>query len=60
MAAAAACDAFLFRMPLEGGVMLLAFRVAATRFADIRSAISKELYVTIGAVKRRREREKYE
>jgi hypothetical protein len=47
-------------MLLEGGVTLLAFRVAATRFADIRSAISKELYVTIGAVKRRREREKYE
>jgi hypothetical protein len=60
-AAAAACDAFLFKMPLEGGVTLLAFRVAATRFADIRRAMLKELYVTIGAVKRRRrEREKYE
>lgn len=53
-AAAAACDAFLFRMPLEGGAMLLAFRVAATRFADIRRAMLKEVYVTVGAVKRRR------
>jgi hypothetical protein len=57
-AAAAACDAFLFKMPLEGGVTLLDFRVAATRFADIRSAISKELYVTIGAVKRKQERKR--
>jgi hypothetical protein len=48
-------------MPLEGEVTLLAFRVAATRFADIRRAILKELYVTIGVVKRRRRgREKYE
>jgi hypothetical protein len=47
-------------MPLEDGVTLLAFRVAATRFADIRSAIPKGLYVTIGAVKkRRRGREKH-
>lgn len=42
VAAAVACDAFLFRMPLAGNERLFAFRVAATRLADIRRAI---LYV---------------
>jgi hypothetical protein len=39
VAAAAAWDAFLFMVPLEVAEMLLAFRVAATLFADIRRAI---------------------
>ena len=41
VAAAAACEASLFNMPLESEDVLLAFRVAATLFADIRSTISK-------------------
>ena len=41
MAAAVACEAFLFKVPLEDEDMLLAFRVAAARFVDIRSAIWK-------------------
>jgi hypothetical protein len=42
VATAVACDAFLFMMPLDGIDILLAFRVAATLFADIRRAILKE------------------
>ena len=48
MAAAVACEAFLFKMLLEDEDMLLAFKVAAARFVDIRSAILKDIN---GAVK---------
>ena len=39
VAAAVACDAFLFMMPLFCEEILQAFRVAATRLADIRRVI---------------------
>lgn len=43
VAAAAAWDAFLFSKQLGKEVLLLGFRVAATRFADIRRAIAEDL-----------------
>jgi len=39
VAAAVACEAFLFRMPLAGATRLFALRVVATRLVDIRRAI---------------------
>lgn len=41
---AVAWDAFLFKMPLDDADTLLAFRVAATLFADTRRAIIEEGY----------------
>ncbi len=41
VAAAVACEAFLFTIPLAGEETLADFRVVATRFADIRRAIRK-------------------
>jgi len=40
-------------MQLEVGGKALAFRVAATRFADIRKAIAEKLYATMDARERR-------
>ena len=44
-------------MPLEVEAMLLAFRVAATRFADIRRAIIEVWYITIRCCEGREEDE---
>jgi hypothetical protein len=44
VAAAAAWEAFLLRMQLGECNWLLDFRVAPTRFADIRRAIAKRFY----------------
>lgn len=47
VAAAVACEAFLLKTPLVVEDKLLACRVAATRFADIRSAIQNKIYGTM-------------
>ena len=56
VAAAAACEAFLLTMQLGDEDTLLAFRAAATRFADIRRAIAEKLNAAMRTKEERRRR----
>jgi hypothetical protein len=48
VATAVACEAFLLKTPLADEDKLLDLRAAVTLFADIRRAILKEVYRTMG------------
>lgn len=52
VAAAVACEAFLLKTPLADEDKLLDLRAAVALFADIRRAMLKELYRTMGITKK--------
>jgi hypothetical protein len=58
VAAAAAWEAFLFTIQLEEDNGLLDFRVAPTRFADIRRAIAEKLDAKEGPKREEKKTEK--